>query len=431
MDFLRESCGDDAALIEEINKMLIADEQSISPIDHIAAFSGARALMLPSFQNRRIGPYLLEDQIGGGGMGVVYKATRTDDAFHKQVAVKIIQPHIMNAETLRRFRQERQILAGLDHPNIARVLDGGNTQDGLPYLVMEYIDGIPIQTYSDEHELDPRARLQLFHSTADAVAYAQRHFIVHRDLKPSNILVTKDGRVKLLDFGVAKLLTGAEDPTTTLLTHAGLRLMTPAYASPQQVLGQPVTTASDVYSLGIILFELLTGRRPYELVGKPLQEVLRIVCDQDVSRPSASLCPEYDTSARRKMLSGELDSVVLKALAKDPSDRYSSAEQFAEDVHRYLAGFPVVATVKQWGTTLFKFAKRHKGAVGAAVSSIGALVFGLLLALYYANVARRAGQASEAMRQKAIAAEKRADAASRLAEAHAAEARSRSVTRTR
>jgi eukaryotic-like serine/threonine-protein kinase len=292
-------------------------------------------------------------------MGTVYLAVRADHAFRKQVALKIVRPEAGSEEVLRRFQREREMLATLDHPNIARLLDGGSTEDGLPYFVMEYVNGEPIDTYCDRHKLQVADRLELFRAVCGAVEYAHRNGIAHRDLKPGNILVTSEGTAKLLDFGIAKVLRAVGDETV-YITRTGLHLMTPEYASPEQVRGEAITTLSDVYSLGVILYELLTGHRPYRMRSRLFHEIVRVICEEPPTRPSTAVgltekrpgvrdaepvtvTPEMVSRARdaspaelRRQLSGDLDNVLLKSLSKEPLARYRSAGQMSEDIRHHL-----------------------------------------------------------------------------------------------
>jgi serine/threonine-protein kinase len=374
----------------------------------------------PDAAGRRIGAYRLERRIGAGGMGAVYLATRADDEYRKMVAIKLIRADgpLSNPrrreEMLRRFRNERQTLANLEHPNIARLLDGGTTEAGAPYLVMEYIEGAPIDAYCDEHRLPTSERLQLFRKVCDAVRYAHQNLVVHRDLKPGNILVTPDGVPKLLDFGIAKLLDPDSSALAGDLTVTGTQPMTPSYASPEQLRGRPITTASDVYSLGVILYVLLTGRRPYELADLPLSELVRVVCETEPVRPSdavtrvsiapapnagaTSHTPDPETISRtrdgrpdrlRRRLSGDVDNIVLKALRKEPERRYASAEQLADDIGRHLAGRPVAARKDTTAYRAAKFVRRHKVGVAAAVALIAVLVGGIATTTWQAHIANQ------------------------------------------
>jgi non-specific serine/threonine protein kinase/serine/threonine-protein kinase len=304
-------------------------------------------------------------------MGTVYRAVRSSD-FEKQVAIKLVKRGMDTDFILRRFRHERQILAGLDHPNIARLLDGGATEDGRPYLVMEYIEGTPITDYAEQHGLNARERLELFRRVCSAVQYAHQNLVVHRDLKPSNILVTAGGTPKLLDFGIAKLLEPDADRTIT-----SVRLMTPECASPEQVRGWPATTASDVYALGVLLYHLLTGETPYRFTNRTPEEIAQVVCETEPKRPSAV-----------KPLSQDLDNIILKAMHKEPARRYISAEQLAEDVRRYLEGLPIIARKDTFRYRAGKFVGRHKAASAAAALVAISLTGGMAATLWEAHVAQ-------------------------------------------
>jgi tetratricopeptide (TPR) repeat protein len=320
---------------------------------------------------RQIGNYLLGEPIGEGGMGMVYRAVRVSD-FQKQVAIKLVKRGMDTDFILRRFRHERQVLAGLDHPNIARLLDGGAGEDGRPYLVMEYIEGTPITEYAERHGLGIRERLEIFRMVCAAVQYAHQNLVVHRDLKPANILVTAEGAPKLLDFGIAKLLEPDADATMT-----AVRLMTPECASPEQVRGEPITTASDIYSLGVLLYQLLTGEQPYQFTTRTPAEVARVVCETVPKKPS-----------KVRALADDLDNIALKAMHKEPARRYVSAEQLAEDVRRYLAGLPVSARKDTFGYRARKFAGRHRAATIAATLVAFSLIGGMGATLWEAHVAR-------------------------------------------
>lgn len=399
--FVTEKCGGDSALRAEVLRMLRADAEIQGPIDDpaIAAFHpriiddtpAAGALIGgQGLEGRRLGAYLLQQVIGSGGMGTVYLAIRDDEAFKKQVAVKVFQPRIGGAALLSHFQQERQILATLDHPNIARLVDGGTTEDGLPYLVIEYVEGQPIDEYCNGHKLSITERLKLFEQVCGAVQYAHQNLIVHRDLKPSNILVTENGTVKLLDFGIAKLLH-THGQAAAKLTRTGIHLMTPEYASPEQVKGDAITTATDVYSLGVVLYELLTGHRPYRMKGRLLHEIVRIICEEEPTRPSTvvSVVEESDTEgqmptitpdrvsqvregkpwALKKRLTGDLDIILLKALSKEPQRRYRSVGQFSEDLGRHITGLPVLARRATFLYRVSKFIQRTP-ALWVSVSAV-------------------------------------------------------------
>jgi serine/threonine protein kinase len=344
----------------------------------------------------RIGAYRLVRELGQGGMGAVFLAVRDDDVFHKRVALKILKRGMDTEAIVRRFRTERQILAGLDHPNIARLLDGGTTPDGLPYLVMEYVEGMPLGEFAETRALDTTARLQLFLSLCAAVQYAHQSLVIHRDIKPANVLVAQNGVPKLLDFGIAKLLNAElTGQSLTQATAPGLQLMTPEYASPEQVRGEQVTTATDVYSLGILLYELLTGRRPYRFTSRAMPEIVRVVCQSEPLRPSVAVTrpiepgdTTVDPHRLRRRLEGDLDNIVMKAISKEMARRYASVEQLAEDVRRHLAGLPVLARHDTLGYRTSKFVRRHRGAVTAAVAVFLALIAGIVGIAWQARVAR-------------------------------------------
>ena len=365
----------------------------------------------------RVGAYTLIREIGSGGMGTVYLAVRHDDVFDKRVAIKILKRGMDSDSIVRRFRNERQILASLQHPYIAGLLDGGTTAEGLPYFAMEYIEGQRIVDYSDAHLLDTSARIELFRKVCAAVQYAHQNLIIHRDIKPANVLVTPDGTPKLLDFGIAKLLNPELAGETIALTAAGPQLMTPEYASPEQVRGEPVTTATDVYSLGVLLYELLTGRRPYRLTSRTPAEIARVVCNSVPVPPSTAVTrtaeaapagdsPETggvassralatdatrsaDTDRLRRRLAGDLDNIVLKALSKEAPRRYASVDQFSEDLRRHLAGLPVIARKDTLGYRTAKFVRRNRGAVAAAIVLFLSLLAGVVGTTWQASEARR------------------------------------------
>jgi non-specific serine/threonine protein kinase/serine/threonine-protein kinase len=339
---------------------------------------------------RRIGPYQIVREIGHGGMGAVYLATRADDQYRKQVAIKLIRHGMDTDFVLRRFRTERQILAALDHPNIARLLDGSTTEEGLPYLVMEYIEGVPIGEYCDQHQLNTEERLKLFRQVCAAVHYAHQHLVIHRDIKPSNILVTEESLPKLLDFGIAKLLTPELAAQTLDPTASALRLMTPRYASPEQVRGEPITTASDIYSLGVVLYELVTGRSPYKPTSDAVHELMQAVCESEPEKPSTAVSGIRGDKQRttdggqrtreklRRKLRGDLDNIILMALRKEPERRYASVEQFSEDIRRHLEGLPVIARPATLSYRAGKFIRRHKVGVAAAALIVVILVAAII-----------------------------------------------------
>lgn len=378
----------DPELKREINALLEAELHAPRYLDKgvEAFFTGDKAVhdIAENISGKtfEIDRYKIEKEIGRGGMSVVYLAHRTDGEFDQKVAVKIIQPFGLDREDrFRRLRAERQILANLQHPNIARVFDGGITPEGWPYMVMEVVEGIPVTKYCQKKSLDLNSRLELFYKICDAVIYAHRNLVVHRDLKPGNILVTETGQVKLLDFGIAKLLTEDEgDP----VTQTGRPLMTPEYAAPEQFKSEMITTAVDIYSLGVILYELLAGVRPYNLAEKSLAEMERLVCEEEPLKPSEQRKKPVRFSSEKSktsdptpksvdskpdrspespssnQLKGDLDLICLKALRKEPEHRYKSVEEFREDLVRYQKGLPIQAHPSSLGYKTQKFIKRNK-----------------------------------------------------------------------
>ena len=331
--------------------------------------------------DRRIGPYRVLRELGHGGMGVVYLAARADDQYRKRVAIKVIPIGGTSHDAIRHFRRERQILASLEHPNIARLLDGGTTSDGAPYIVMEFVEGEAIDRYCDRHELALADRLRMFQVVCGAVAYAHRNLVVHRDLKPRNILVSGDGVPKLLDFGIATFL----NPDLAGETAGPAAAFTARYASPEQVQSLPVTTAADVYSLGVVLYELLTHRSPYKLKTRTPSEIFRAVCEQQPEPPSAAIrrdtaaSPTDDTPATgpagadvfrlQRRLKGDLDTILMKALRKEPHQRYLSVEAFADDLRCFLDGKPVAARRPTLAYRTQKFLRRRWLPVTAAAAA--------------------------------------------------------------
>lgn len=385
--FLERSCAGDENLRRHVESLIEADERPWRILEAPAAASSSiTADFRAPVAGERIGAYEVIAPIGQGGMGVVYLARRADEQFEQRVAIKLSRAGIGGDALDRRFRAERQIVAALDHPHIARLLDGGATPDGRPYLVMEYVEGRPLTEWCDVHGLGTVERLAIFLEVCAAVQYAHQHLVVHRDLKPANILVTEQGSVKLLDFGIAKLiepdsLTGQGPQTATLF-----RLMTPDYASPEQVRGERISTSSDVYALGVVLYELLVGDRPYRVSDTAPAEMLRIVCDEQPAKPSAVATP----SSRSKELAGDLDTIVLTALRKEPSRRYSTVGAMADDIRRHLGGLPVEARTDAFGYRAGKFVRRHRVAVLAAVLLVAALAAGLAMTEREARRARAA-----------------------------------------
>src|SRR5277367_3952257 len=402
--FLATACGPDVELRQEVESLLASDDQAGTKFLNTPAVNLARPdpIAPPSRVGLRIGAYNIVEEIGHGGMGEVYRAGRADGQYEKEVAIKLVRGGYDTASVLERFRHERQILASLDHPNIARLLDGGTTDEGIPYLVMELIVGTPIDRYCDAHQLNVSDRLRLFLQVCSAVQYAHQRLVIHRDIKPGNILVTKEGVPKLLDFGIAKILDPAAVAATTV---AGP--MTPEYASPEQIRGEPITTASDVYSLGVVLYQLLTGCSPYPRSTKAAHEFARAICEWEPEPPSAMVskadasgeqtgtpAPEGQQSLRegskaklRRRLRGDLDTIVLQAMRKEPPRRYASVEQFAEDIRRHLDGLPVTARPDSWSYRAGKFAIRHKLGVAATALILTAVLGGVAATVREARIA--------------------------------------------
>ncbi|WP_116813051.1 serine/threonine-protein kinase [Steroidobacter cummioxidans] len=390
-DYVRRACGADETLLSHVMQALgdalgekAAQEQGFW--DDVAAGESSRVSPLETLDGQLLGRYRIVRKLGSGGMGDVYLAERADDEYQQRVALKIVRGGLFSPQIQGRLRMERQILATLQHPNIARLLDGGRAPDGTPYLVMEYIDGEPIDIYCDRRRLSVSERLQLLRTICGAVHYAHQNLIVHRDLKPNNILITPDGVPKLLDFGIAKLLDSRHSAHTLAVTHFEYRVMTPAHASPEQVRGDVITTASDIYVLGVLMYELLCGKRPFHLIGTSLTDMERIICEQEAPPPSAMVArvaaesPELmadlashrsTTAARlRKQLRGDLDNIVGMSMRKDPERRYASAEQLAADLEHHLSGQPVLATSDTWLYRTGKFIKRHALSVTAGVAMV-------------------------------------------------------------
>lgn len=374
---LADAGREDPSLRAELEAMLAADPESDTGLQALISGSArtvARGGLGPGSQ---VGNYRVVREIAEGGMGAVYEAEREEGGFEQRVAVKIIGGGLVTNEARRRFLAERQILAGLRHPGIAQLLDGGATEDGTPYLVMEFIEGLPIDEYCDRERLGLRQRLELFTRVCDAVQYAHQKLIVHRDIKPSNILVTADGTPRLLDFGIAKLLGGDEAAPSTR-TLGGARMLTPEYASPEQVRGDAVTTASDVYSLGALLYRLLSGAHAHALPGNSQAELERVICHTEPSRPStrvteaaAAAAARGTTPARlRRSLSGDLDNIVLMAMRREPERRYGTARQLAEDVRNHLASRPVLARPDAVSYRVGRFVQRHRAGVAMTAAAV-------------------------------------------------------------
>ncbi len=408
---LDKECAHEPELRAEVESLLAnygAPTAATAP--HRAALSPKDPADGPARQ--RIGSYRVIRELGQGGMGVVYLGMRDDDQIKHRVAIKVMKRGMDTEQILHRFELERQLLAALNHPGIARLYDAGRTDDGLPYLVMEYVEGQPVDEYCDVHRLRIAERLELFRMVCGAVHYAHQNLIVHRDLKPDNIIVTSDGSPKLLDFGIAKIL----NPELSLIkgdpTAPEFRVMTPEYASPEQVRGYPITTGSDVYALGVLLYELMSGHRPYRLRSRVRAEIERAICEEEPEKPStsvsrveskeetdaskttATITPESVSKVRegrpdrlRRRLAGDIDNIVLMAMRKEPQRRYVSAEQFSEDIRRHLDGLPVIAHGDSIGYRFTKFVRRHRAGVAAAAVIALSLFGGIVATSWQASIA--------------------------------------------
>ena len=397
-----EGTGLGAPLLSEVRSMIELHEQAGTKLLNSPAIEDVFGETAQIQRGHRIGPYEIQSEIGHGGMGSVYRATRADGQFQQEVALKIVRSGIGAALTIGRFRSERQILADLDHPNIARLLDGGTTPEGLPYFVMEFIDGLPITDYCDRNELSLEARLRLFLDVCSAVHYAHQHLVIHRDIKPSNILITKDGVPKLLDFGIAKVLNPSLQSSDTARTLEGRWMMTPEYASPEQVRGRTVTTATDVYSLGLVLYEVLTGRHALKVNDFAPHEIARAICGDEPEKPSVAV-RSTNSAKQGKRLKGDMDNIVRMALRKEPAGRYASVEQLAEDVRRHLSAEPVIARDDTAWYRATKFVTRYKSAVAATAMIAATVVAGLGATLYEAHVAREQAEIARQQRARAEA----------------------------
>ncbi len=381
--FLDQACQDDADLRREVESLLACDAPDKKLVEIPAEFAQGRERQgADNLAGRRIGSYRLVRLLGHGGMGAVYLGVRDDDQYQKQVAIKLLKRGMDTDFMLSRFRQERQILANLEHPFIARLIDGGATEDGLPYFVMEYVDGVPITKFCDEHNLSITERLRLFRLVCEAVQHAHQNLVVHRDIKPSNILTTKEGIPKLLDFGIAKVLEPGLSAGATM-TQREFRMMTPDYASPEQARGLPISTASDTYSLGAVLYELLSGERPHRFTAQSPVDIERTICEKELEKPSIA-APQS-----RRQLTGDLDNIVLTAMRKEPQRRYASAAEFSEDLRRHMDGLPILAQEDNFGYRAGKFLRRNRLGVGAAVVVAASLIVGIVTTSFQARRAER------------------------------------------
>ncbi|MBX7173270.1 MAG: protein kinase [Pyrinomonadaceae bacterium] len=390
--YLDSVCENDPEIRAEVENLLNEDSKDATLFDPFIEPLGVVTSNNPF--NQLVGKYIILNEIGEGGMGSVYLAENSE--FGNKVALKIVKKGMDTTDLLRRFKTEQKILANLEHPNIAHLLDNGTTEDGLPYYVMEYVEGETLLKFANENQISTRDRLQIFRKICSAVQFAHNRLVVHRDLKPSNILITKDLEPKLLDFGIAKILN--PEKTEIKGTATMLGMMTPNYASPEQLRGETVTTASDIYSLGVILYELMTGMIPFNMKQYSLVKMMEVVSNTEPIRPSdaatqargdkgkittSSLLPAPNS------LKGDLDNIILKALKKEPERRYLSAEQFSEDIRRYLEGLPVKARPDTFGYRTSKFIKRNKLGVSAGILILLSLIGGIIGTSYQASVAQR------------------------------------------
>ena len=405
--WLSDRCAHDAELRAEVDSLLAAHESTSGILDRLVT-PATTALAAEPLRDRRIGPYRVLRELGRGGMGVVYLAERDDGQFRKRVAVKVLRASPDGEELHRRFVAERQILASLSHPHIAQLLDGGVSDGQLPYLVIEYVEGLSITEYCDRHRLGIAARLRLFQDVCAAVHHAHQNLVLHRDLKPGNVLVTPAGEVKLLDFGIAKLLNPSLAGTEQPVTRTAFRMMTPAYASPEQVRGDSLTPASDVYALGLLLYELLVGRPAHQIDTDSPRAVFEAVCEREPERPSVAAARDAAAAAARdatpeklsRQLRGDLDAIVGMALRKEPGRRYGSAELLAADIGRYLDELPVLAQRPSRWYRFEKMLHRHRAAAVFAAASALLLMISAAVAFRLAAVAaRERDRAASALQQ--------------------------------
>ncbi len=403
---IKEKCGSDESLATEVRSLLLASTDG-DTIDSIAENWLGEAMVSAentSLIDQRVGPYKVIRELGVGGMAVVYLAERDDDQFQHQVALKVMKrDHGDGADLLRRFLSERQIMARLAHPNIAHLYDGGVLPDGSPYFVMEYVDGVRLDKACDAAKMGVRQRVEVFLKVCEAVEHAHRNLVIHRDLKPSNILLTKEGRPRLLDFGIAKIVAERQEDQVDYTRPQNVRL-TPEYSSPEQIRQENVTTASDVYSLGAVLFELLTGSQIFDLKEATAGTMETIICGQEPSRPSEAA---QEPSVAKK-LSGDLDVILLKSLQKDPARRYSTVSSFADDLRRHLDGLPVLAQPDSTAYRVGKFARRNRLAVSAGMLLLVAILGGMAGTLWQAAEARHQGLLAQEERDRALVAATRA-----------------------
>jgi eukaryotic-like serine/threonine-protein kinase len=412
-DFINEQCKDDDEVKNDVLSLLKISEDTTDFLEIPPSINDSgeeKPIINTTTIGKRIGKYVIEGEAGTGGMGIVYKGRRADKEFEHNVAIKILRHSINSEYVVKRFQNERQTLANLQHPNIARLLDGGTTDDGVPYLVMEYIDGVSLIDYCDEENLSIKQRLEIFRFVCDAVHYAHQNLIVHRDIKPGNVLVNKQGRPKLLDFGIAKLLDEELAEESEGLTKTGVWHLTPEYASPEQIKGERITTRSDIYSLGILLYQLLTGHQPYRITSSSPVEISKIITKELVIKPSEKfqsteeiltsdgvtkqITPQSVSNLRNEKpdkifqhLRGDIDNIILKAIQKDPDRRYDSVEQFSEDIRRHIVGLPVIARKDTATYRLSKFVQRHKLAFGLSSLLLLLIIVSTIAIYWQANIA--------------------------------------------
>ena len=386
-DYITKLTDEDPAVAAGVIKLLASDRQDedflVAPV--ASTIEAITKDTTDPFIGRRMGVWTIERRIAEGGMGAVFLASRSDDNYQQQAAIKIMGAQLVASDAIARFKAERQILANLNHPYIGKLIDGGTTDEGLPYLIMEYVSGLPIDKYCDQQRLGVRQRMRLFQKVCEAVDYAHRQLVVHRDLKPNNILVDENGDPRLLDFGIAKLLDADSYKDTIAVTQQGVRAMTPEYASPEQVRGEPISVATDVYALGVLLYKLLSGRTPFGAVDGKARSVVQAILDEEPSRPSAAIThpttvvrKEDDVSSLRRTtyaqlcrtLSGDLDNIVLMAIRKEPERRYATAATLSEDIDNFLGQRPVAARRNELLYTLGKFCRRNRIALAAALAVV-------------------------------------------------------------
>lgn len=394
-EYLQQECAGDEQLRQQVESLILSSDPTSHLMDGVIAEEAAAVTDLAP--GERIGQYEIVRELGQGGMGAVYLAVRADDQFRKQVAIKLVRADFSSRSIVERFRTERQILANLEHPGIARLLDGGATTRGSPYVVMEYVDGVPVDVYCERHRLSIRERLVLFRRIADAVSYAHRNLIVHRDIKPDNVLVTAQGEPKLLDFGIAKLLIAEGAPVQpSQSTIATERLMTPEFASPEQARGEAITTLSDVYSLGVLVYKMLTDKVPVRLSSQRAADIEREICERVPVRASVAARGTGSWAKLGKESARDLDTILMVALHKEPGRRYASVENFSADIERYLDGFAVLARGDSWSYRTGKLIRRHPFATAAAVLFLVAAVgFSTGMAILAQRARREARTANE------------------------------------